>query len=347
MAALVLSSGCASLKPAASPQPRIKSRLKLNTSHSVHRKPVRSKSKKARAAGGKRIRTASRKRGTGRPSAEPKATGKRRPSPSSPKAEKRPDSPGPPVPPYPDVTLDTGFFKGFALDVGRLLTAPLHWETGDWLTLAAVGGATAGLTYLDGDIRQLFVDHPSRLRHDILETGEIVGDGGYAGAYLSGFYLLGWGLSNEELKSTALLAGESMLISAGLVQTLKYLTSRDRPITSGDPGNWHGPLASSSAQRSFPSGHTSTAFSIATMFATQYRRHLWVPPLAYGLATLTALSRVHEEQHWASDVFFGAVIGYFTSKALHDFHTRRDGPKLSLRPWRRTNSRGLTIDWKF
>jgi len=38
--------------------------------------------------------------------------------------------------------------------------------------------------------------------------------------------------------------------------------------------------------------------------------------LAYGIATLTALSRVNDNAHWASDIFFGAVIGYFTAKAI-------------------------------
>jgi membrane-associated phospholipid phosphatase len=38
--------------------------------------------------------------------------------------------------------------------------------------------------------------------------------------------------------------------------------------------------------------------------------------LAYGIATLTALSRVNDNAHWASDVFFGAIIGYFTAKAI-------------------------------
>jgi len=72
-----------------------------------------------------------------------------------------------------------------------------------------------------------------------------------------------------------------------------------------------------------------------------------VPPLAYGLATLTAVSRVDSNDHWTSDVFLGAVIGYVTSKALHHLHTRALGTTVALRPMSTSGGGGLALDFKF
>lgn len=78
---------------------------------------------------------------------------------------------------------------------------------------------------------------------------------------------------------------------------------------------WDGPGFSTS-NLSFPSGHASSAFAIATVIALEYGDRAFVPPLAYGIATLAAFSRVNDNAHWASDVFFGAIVGYLTAKAI-------------------------------
>jgi hypothetical protein len=66
----------------------------------------------------------------------------------------------------------------------------------------------------------------------------------------------------------------------------------------------------------FPSGHTATAFSIATVFATQYSDIKAVPILCYSAATAVGISRLTEHEHWASDVFVGALIGYLSGKQV-------------------------------
>jgi len=61
---------------------------------------------------------------------------------------------------------------------------------------------------------------------------------------------------------------------------------------------------------SFPSGHAIAAFSVASVFACRYRRRRWVPWVAYGGATVIALSRIPVQAHFPSDVFVGATLGY-------------------------------------
>ncbi|MGD2089397.1 MAG: phosphatase PAP2 family protein [Candidatus Aminicenantes bacterium] len=63
-------------------------------------------------------------------------------------------------------------------------------------------------------------------------------------------------------------------------------------------------------KQSFPSGHSALAVSLAVVIASGYKGTV-IPVVAYGTAALTALSRVHDKKHCASDIFFGSVLGYF------------------------------------
>lgn len=65
---------------------------------------------------------------------------------------------------------------------------------------------------------------------------------------------------------------------------------------------------------SLPSGHATAAFAFATVLSREiaHRRPgagRVVTPVAYGAATLVALSRIYHDKHWASDVVLGAGIG--------------------------------------
>lgn len=58
---------------------------------------------------------------------------------------------------------------------------------------------------------------------------------------------------------------------------------------------------------SFPSGHTSHSFTIAAIAHELYGDEIGA--LAYGVATLVAVSRINDNKHYLSDVIFGAALG--------------------------------------
>lgn len=59
---------------------------------------------------------------------------------------------------------------------------------------------------------------------------------------------------------------------------------------------------------SFPSGHTVTAFALATFLVLTYKKkYAWFPLLA--MAWLTAYSRVYLTHHFPVDVWVGSIIG--------------------------------------
>lgn len=142
--------------------------------------------------------------------------------------------------------------------------------------------------------------------------------GGFTGlAVVGGFGVYGWIAKDQKMKTTVLLASQSFLITVVATAGIKIGTGRTRPDFYN---HWKGPDYYFKTQpasngycpeyNSFPSGHTSTAFSIATIFAKQYSNKKWVPVLSYGLASMVGVTRVVENRHWASDVLAGAALGY-------------------------------------
>lgn len=123
---------------------------------------------------------------------------------------------------------------------------------------------------------------------------------------------------------------------------------RDRPNSGASPYRWEGPHLNLK-NVSFCSGHTSSAFSIATVFAEQYKDSPYVPAVAYGLATLAGLSRIYDNKHWASDAFVGAALGYFIGKSVVSLHRESTVKKMniSIAPDIRPNYNGITVEYKF
>lgn len=139
---------------------------------------------------------------------------------------------------------------------------------------------------------------------------------------------------DEKLKNTTLLATQA-LITAGAVGTvIKTLTGRDRPSYYGKDETasptFQGP-GEKSYSSSFPSGHTFSAFAVATVYATEYKDKPFVPILAYSAASLVGLSRISENKHWTTDVLVGAVLGYLSGKqAVNNYHFLQTKKKSKL-----------------
>ena len=115
--------------------------------------------------------------------------------------------------------------------------------------------------------------------------------------------------------------GTEAIVVAGITTTiLKGLAGRARPFVSVDtnPHDFHfGQGFSNGNFQSFPSGHTTAAFALASTVTSESQRwwphQTWiVAPVMYGAATLVGLSRMYNNRHWASDVAVGAAIGTFS-----------------------------------
>jgi membrane-associated phospholipid phosphatase len=122
---------------------------------------------------------------------------------------------------------------------------------------------------------------------------------------------------NRREKDTTEFLVRTLVTANAWTEAFKFMTGRQRPReTAGGHSDWTGPGGIFGARddggnyRSFPSGHSTTAWAIATVVAHQYPSHHIVPILAYTSAAAMSYSRMVVEAHWLSDVVVGALIGY-------------------------------------
>lgn len=131
--------------------------------------------------------------------------------------------------------------------------------------------------------------------------------GGGRGEELT-FVLLGagWLTRDQRMTNAGVDALESSILSSFVTKAGKKIARRERPDHSDN--------------QSFPSGHATNAFAIATAIATDYQDKPVVPVIAYALATTVAIARVHENVHFPADVVAGALIGRATAKSITARH---------------------------
>lgn len=117
-------------------------------------------------------------------------------------------------------------------------------------------------------------------------------------------YSIGLIKKDSTLKDKAIFIGEAFLVNAFITKALKVVANRPRPFetyTDIDP-------VVLSTGKSFPSGHTSIAFSTATSLSMAYpERYVIVPSFLW--ASSVGYSRMHLGVHYPSDVAIGAIVG--------------------------------------
>jgi membrane-associated phospholipid phosphatase len=109
---------------------------------------------------------------------------------------------------------------------------------------------------------------------------------------------------NKTLKENALFITESIVVSSLATWTMKRVVKRDRPAVH-DPSFI---AVMNERSYSFPSGHTSEAFSMATSLSMKYRQWYVVVP-AFAYAGLAGYSRLYLGVHYPTDVLAGALVG--------------------------------------
>jgi hypothetical protein len=218
---------------------------------------------------------------------------------------------------------------GFFSDVGKAFTYPMRMDSRGWLTAGAVAAGTAVMYSQDQDVYEWVGKHRTDSSDNVSSAFESMGNAGVLVAGVGLTYLSGKLSDNDKATQTSVMAMEALTVSTVYTYALKFSTHRHRPIEGAQHDVWDG-AAMRSENLSFSSGHSSAAFSVMTVFAHEYRDIKWVPYAAYGTAALTAISRVHDDKHWASDVFFGAAVGVFSARSVLDGHGEGDNKVVVL-----------------
>lgn len=235
-----------------------------------------------------------------------------------------------------------GMVKHLYRDTRHVLASPLRWEQNDVAVLATLSTATFAVMLADRDFQRSVQGNRTYTSDQISRwTGRYTQR--IVNLTIGGLYLSGPVLHDHKSKETALLCLESVLLAQAVTKALKYVVGRARPYAnrgafSFDPLEFPPP----SYSLSFPSGHATAAFALSSVVAERYRSW-WIKFVSYGFAAAVSISRLNNNVHFPSDVFWGGLVGISVGRCLVRFHERDNTPDFELGLRRGPDNTGFGI----
>lgn len=252
--------------------------------------------------------------------------------------------------PTPTPTLEHEFFKNILHDQKSIWTAPFHLERTDmkWVVPSSIGLMALFTTdRITGD--EIFeTNRPVNLSRHISNAGSIYG----LGAVATTFYVIGRKTGNYRARETGLLSAEALINSAIVEGVLKEITQRARPADGVERSEFF------DGGSSFPSGHSTQAWAVAAVIASEYKHRPAVQIAAYGIASAVSVARFTGHKHYISDVVAGSALGYGIGKFVYRAHHRElqesDGaitksawPMIMPQYNRQARQYGVALTWNF
>ena len=179
-----------------------------------------------------------------------------------------------------------------------------------WVILAIAGGAAAASHPLDDDANAKLggSDAAGRFFAPGKWIGSVYVQGGVAvGLYVIGRYVMPHGEQAPKTNKVSHLGFDmlrALAVSQALTQGIKVAVQRDRPT---------GECCA------FPSGHASASFATATVLERHLGYKAWP---TFLVASYVAISRLHDNRHYVSDVIFGAGLGIASGWTVVGRHGR-------------------------
>jgi membrane-associated phospholipid phosphatase len=216
----------------------------------------------------------------------------------------------------PSTSLEHRFLKHILQDQRVIWTSPfsLHHSDVNWIAPLSVSSAILFATdrRSAGEMTEPG-NHRTRLRisADISQGGSLFPVSAIAGT----FYLVGRTTHNSRARETGLLSMEALIDSGLVTSALKIASQRPRPNVDDASGEFY------DKGSSFPSGHAASAWSVATVIASEYGQHRPLVLVAtYGVASAVSMARYTGQNHFLSDVLVGSAIGYGIGRYVYRAH---------------------------
>jgi membrane-associated phospholipid phosphatase len=195
-----------------------------------------------------------------------------------------------PAPPAEDTS-----FKSLFLDVPP---AFLRLGRSDSLVVLATAGGVAGMLAVKDEEMTRYAADSVRFEHNLL-AGHFMGDIYFQGSVALGTYIVGRSMKNHRVALLGAHLVRSHLLSGFVTDVTKLVTQRQRP---------------NGANFSFPSGHSTSAFTTATVLQRHFGWKVGVP--AYAVGTYVAVSRMADNRHYPSDLLVGAAVGIVSAQSV-------------------------------
>jgi membrane-associated phospholipid phosphatase len=173
-----------------------------------------------------------------------------------------------------------------------------------------VGGTAMALAIhpYDGKINRRLLGKPGLDRAFI--PGKFVGNTAVVLGAAGTTYLVGKAKHANRLQHLGMDLLEGTIVGEGTAEIAKLVIRRDRPTN---------PDGVQSAGYSMPSGHATVTFAAATIVQQHLGYKAAIP--TYLIASYVAMSRLHDNRHYASDVVMGAATGIIVGRSV-TYHGR-------------------------
>ena len=219
-------------------------------------------------------------------------------------------------------------------------TGPPHalFTYRDLVLAGSVAVVTMAARPFDDRMAARLQDSSTQANRKLQGTATFVRTVATPGSYYIGgaMYLAGRLTKNERLADVGLHGTEALIVGELVAVVIKGTMGRQRPYVEPRNSNsyqlFRG-FGGSDRFRSFPSGHSTSAFAAAAAVSSETSRFwpegTWiVGPILYAGAALTGISRMYNNRHWASDVLVGAGIGTFAGLKVVRYHHTHPGNRL-------------------
>lgn len=231
---------------------------------------------------------------------------------------------------------ETGFIDNIKNDVISMYKvgvgfaeSPLHFDSQDLILTGIIIGATTVSTSLDNPVRNVVRKSQSPFFDRITPFGEEFGNPKYGTALSVILYLGGHILQDKELRKTGLMLTEAMFLNGIITQGLKIAMGRSRPYSNEGNFDIHFmEFEFKNDDYSIPSGHTSTAFTFATVLSERIG-NIYASIALYSLAGLTAFQRIYSDAHWISDTIVSAALGTVIGLKVIKLNKEYDNENIS------------------
>jgi hypothetical protein len=215
-----------------------------------------------------------------------------------------------PAPPTPRHTGVRAMIKGLGEDF-------MHLPSKENVYWAATGGSLAlAMHPLDEKVATQVTGNSAA--DTFFKAGQVIGSTQVLLGSAAATYAFGRIKDAPKVSHLGMDLLRAIAVSTTLTQVLKVTTHRLRP-----DGSTH---------NSFPSGHSSDTFAVATAL----ERHLgWKYSIpGYVFASYVAASRLPAQRHWLSDVVFGAGVGIIAGRTVgsHERENPASTTTTSLSP---------------
>jgi len=203
-----------------------------------------------------------------------------------------------------------GYSKRLWGDFVELPQKPGRWSKNQWYLAGGILAATGGALLIDENIRTYTEKHRSETWRNVSYVSTHFGDYRYQVPLISGIYLGGLAFGSPVMRKIAADGAEASIIAAFLINpTLCFLTGRALPQAHEEANKF---IPFRLHRFSFPSGHTSAAFALASVLDIDLRSTFgyWQTPIVYGMAVAVAHSRIYDDKHYLSEVILGGAIGW-------------------------------------